>query len=198
MRKPVKGARFTSGFGMRRHPLLRYRRMHTGIDWAAPSGTPILAAGHGVGRRGRPQGRLRQVYPPAPCQRIPDHLQSSEALCPKLRKGIKVRQGQIIGYVGSTGLSSGPHLHFEVLVNNRYVNPMDHPRATRPAAQQEIACGVPERAIADRCSDAHGPGDDANGSRQSTSAVNAKKRGKKKLKARLSGRALFFCGYAAR
>ena len=126
MRKPVRGSgvRLTSGYGMRVHPLLNRRRMHTGVDWAAPTGTPILAAGKGeiehAGRKGQ-YGNYVRI-------RHANGYQSSYAHMSRLgrgvRKGVKVRQGQIIGYVGSTGLSSGPHLHYEILVNKRFVNPM--------------------------------------------------------------------------
>lgn len=124
MRKPVKGARFTSGFGMRKHPLLRYRKMHTGVDFAAPRGTPILAAGHGtveaVGRKGG-YGNYVRIRHANGYKTAYSHL---HRFARGMRPGVKVKQGQVIGYVGSTGLSSGPHLHYEVLVNKRFVNPM--------------------------------------------------------------------------
>ena len=124
MRKPVKGARFTSGFGMRRHPILRRTKMHTGTDWAAPRGTPILAAGTGiveeVGRKGG-YGNYARIRHANGFKTTYSHM---ARYAQGMRPGIKVTQGQVIGYVGSTGLSSGPHLHFEVLVNNRHVNPM--------------------------------------------------------------------------
>ena len=124
MRNPVKGGRYTSGFGDRRHPLLRKIRMHTGVDWAAPSGTPILAAGDGtVERVGREGGygnyvRIRHANGFATAY---GHMVRFAA---GVEPGVSVKQGQIIGYVGSTGFSTGPHLHFEVLVNNSFVNPM--------------------------------------------------------------------------
>jgi murein DD-endopeptidase MepM/ murein hydrolase activator NlpD len=124
MRNPVKGGRYTSGYGDRRHPLLKYMRMHTGVDWAAPAGTPILAAGDGtVERVGREGGygnyvRIRHVNGFATAY---GHMLRFAA---GLEPGVSVKQGQIIGYVGSTGLSTGPHCHFEVLVNNNFVNPM--------------------------------------------------------------------------
>ncbi len=124
MRKPVKGARFTSGFGMRRHPILRRTKMHTGSDWAAPRGTPILAAGTGiveeVGRKGGYGNYVRLRHANGFKTTYSHMARFSQGM----RPGIKVTQGQVIGFVGSTGLSSGPHLHFEVLVNNRHVNPM--------------------------------------------------------------------------
>jgi len=127
MRNPVKGGRFTSGFGDRRHPLLKYLRMHTGVDWAAPTGTPILAAGDGtVERVGREGGygnyiRIRHANGYATAY---GHM---SRYAPGVEPGVSVKQGQIIGYVGSTGMSTGPHCHFEVLVNNSFVNPMTVP-----------------------------------------------------------------------
>ena len=126
MRKPVRGggARLSSGYGMRFHPLLKRRKMHKGVDWAARPGTPILAAGNGrIEARKRHAGYGNYV-------RIKHANGYKTSYAHMLRfgkgihKGAKVRQGQVIGYVGSTGLSSGPHLHYEILVNNRHVNPM--------------------------------------------------------------------------
>lgn len=126
MRKPVKSGnvRFTSGFGFRVHPISRRRKMHTGVDWAARRGTPILAAGNGtlveVGRKGGYGNHIRLKHANG-YQTTYSHMRRfAKGMVP----GTKVRQGQIIGYVGSTGYSSGPHLHYEVLVNNRQVNPM--------------------------------------------------------------------------
>ncbi|MGI9407246.1 MAG: peptidoglycan DD-metalloendopeptidase family protein [Hyphomicrobiaceae bacterium] len=126
MRKPVKGGnvRFTSGFGVRLHPILKRRKMHTGVDWAARRGTPILAAGSGTvveaGRKGG-YGNFVRIKHANGYQTTYAHMRRFGA---GMTRGVKVRQGQVIGYVGSTGLSSGPHLHYEVLVNNRQVNPM--------------------------------------------------------------------------
>lgn len=126
MRKPVRGSnvRLTSGFGYRRHPVHRVRRMHTGTDWAAPTGTPILAAGRGiieVAKRRGGNGNYVRIKHSNGYQTAYSHMRR---FGPGIRAGIKVRQGQIIGYVGSTGLSTGAHLHYEVLVNNRFVNPI--------------------------------------------------------------------------
>jgi murein DD-endopeptidase MepM/ murein hydrolase activator NlpD len=124
MRNPVKGGRYTSGFGARNHPLLKYRRQHTGVDWAAPSGTPILAAGDGtvekVGREGGYGNYVRIRHANGFATAYAHMLRYA----PGMQKGVTVKQGQIIGHVGSTGLSTGPHCHFEVMVNNQYVNPM--------------------------------------------------------------------------
>jgi murein DD-endopeptidase MepM/ murein hydrolase activator NlpD len=125
MRRPVRGdVRLASGFGMRFHPLLNERRMHTGVDWATSPGTPILAAGSGVieeaGRKGQ-YGNYVRI-------RHPNGYHTAYGHMLRFRKGIvsgaKVRQGEIIGYVGSTGLASGPHLHYEVLINSRFVDPL--------------------------------------------------------------------------
>ncbi len=124
MRNPVKGGRYTSGFGDRRHPLLRYMRKHTGVDWAAPTGTPILAAGDGtveqVGGRGGYGNYVRIRHANGFATAYGHMSRYGAGVAP----GVAVKQGQIIGYVGSTGLSTGPHCHFEVLVNNGFVNPM--------------------------------------------------------------------------
>lgn len=125
-RKPIRGAgvRFTSGFGMRLHPLLKQRRMHTGADWSAATGTPILAAGSGTieeFRRKSGNGNYVRIRHANGYETAYSHL---SRYAPGLANGLKVNQGDVIGYVGSTGLSSGPHLHFEVLVNGKYVDPM--------------------------------------------------------------------------
>ena len=126
MRKPVRGggARLTSGYGMRFHPLLKRRKMHKGVDWAARPGTPILAAGNGrveAAKRHSGYGNYVRIKHANGYQTSYAHMLRFGK---GIRRGVKVRQGQVIGYVGSTGLSSGPHLHYEILVNNRHVNPM--------------------------------------------------------------------------
>jgi murein DD-endopeptidase MepM/ murein hydrolase activator NlpD len=124
LRNPVPNGRFTSGFGSRRHPILGYSRMHTGVDWAAPRGTPIIASGSGtVEKAGWAGGYGRQTI-----VRHPNGYKSSyshqQAIAEGVVEGATVRQGQVIGYVGSTGLSSGPHLHYELIVNGTKVDPM--------------------------------------------------------------------------
>ena len=130
---PVDGARLSSGYGMRKHPILGYNKMHRGLDFAAPTGTPIYAAGDGkverIGRRGaygkyiriRHNGKYKTAYA---------HL---SRYAKGLKRGQKVEQGQIIGYVGSTGRSTGPHLHYEVLVNGKQTDPrkLDLPKGLR-------------------------------------------------------------------
>ncbi|MGD9027226.1 MAG: peptidoglycan DD-metalloendopeptidase family protein [Methyloceanibacter sp.] len=124
MRNPVKGGRFTSGFGNRRHPLLRRIRMHTGVDWAAPTGTPILAAGDGTIEMAERHGGYGNYIRIRHANGFATAYGHMVRFAPGSKPGARVKQGQIIGYVGSTGRSTGPHLHYEVLVNNKFVNPM--------------------------------------------------------------------------
>ena len=123
LRTPVDGARLSSGFGMRKHPILGYNRMHKGLDFAAPTGTPIYAAGDGVVERASRWG----AYGHYVRIRHNSTYKTAYAHLSKYGKGIKagarVKQGQVIGYVGSTGRSTGPHLHYEVLVDGAQVNP---------------------------------------------------------------------------
>ena len=124
VRKPVALGIMRSGFGERNHPLLRYMKMHTGVDWAAPYGTPIFAAGNGaideIGIKGG-YGKYVRINHANGYQTAYGHM---TAFARGLEVGSRVRQGQIIGFVGSTGLSTGPHVHFEILINDRFVNPM--------------------------------------------------------------------------
>ncbi|MGI9569316.1 MAG: M23 family metallopeptidase, partial [Desulfobulbia bacterium] len=124
MRKPARGARLTSGFGYRVHPIKRIRKMHFGVDWAAKRGTPVLAAGNGVietAERKRGYGNFVSIRHANGYKTAYGHMYR---IAKGIRPGVKVRQGQIIGAVGSTGYSTGNHLHYEVMVNNRHVNPM--------------------------------------------------------------------------
>jgi murein DD-endopeptidase MepM/ murein hydrolase activator NlpD len=124
MSQPIKAGRFTSGFGFRRHPLLGIRKMHTGIDWAAPTGTPIMAAGDGtieIAERHGGNGNYIRIRHGNGYKTAYSHM---SRFMPNIRKGMKIRQGQQIGFVGTTGMSTGPHLHYEVLVNNRFTNPL--------------------------------------------------------------------------
>lgn len=124
LRNPVPNGKFRSGFGMRRHPILGYSRMHTGADWAAPTGTPIIASGNGeVEKAGWAGGYGRQtIIRHANGYKTSYNHQS--AFAKGIKAGARVRQGQIIGYIGSSGLSTGPHLHYELMVNGRKVDPM--------------------------------------------------------------------------
>jgi murein DD-endopeptidase MepM/ murein hydrolase activator NlpD len=123
MKTPVDGARLSSGYGMRRHPILGYNKMHKGQDFAAPTGTPIYAAGDGViERAGRwsSYGIYTRIRHNASLKTAYAH---QSKLAKGIAPGVRVKQGQIIGYVGSTGRSTGPHLHYEVLQNGKHVNP---------------------------------------------------------------------------
>ena len=122
MKTPINGARLSSSYGMRKHPILGYNKMHRGTDFAAPSGTPIMASGSGTITRARwcgGGGNCVKIKHNSTYETIYAHM---KAFAKGIREGKKVRQGQIIGYVGSTGLSTGPHLHYEVLVNGKKVN----------------------------------------------------------------------------
>lgn len=124
MRTPINGARLSSRFGMRKHPILGYSKMHRGIDFAAKRGTPIMAAGDGrisfIGRNGS-YGKFIEIKHLNGFSTRYGHLQKFQK---KLKKGSNVKQGQRIGYVGNTGRSTGPHLHYEVKHNRRMINPM--------------------------------------------------------------------------
>lgn len=124
VRKPLSGGIMRSGFGMRRHPILGYTRLHSGVDWADRIGTPIYAAGNGTIIKAdwtSGYGRRTEIQHSNGYVTTYSH-QSGWAK--GIRPGVKVRQGQLIGYLGNSGLSTGPHLHYEVLVNGRFVDPM--------------------------------------------------------------------------
>ncbi|MBL4693446.1 MAG: peptidoglycan DD-metalloendopeptidase family protein [Magnetovibrio sp.] len=124
MRTPIDGARLSSSFGRRRHPVLGYTKMHKGTDFAAPRGTPIYAAGDGIivksGRNGS-YGNYIKIRHNSEYATAYAHMKSIKR---GRSKGSRVRQGQAIGYVGTTGRSTGPHLHYEILRNGRQTNPM--------------------------------------------------------------------------
>ncbi len=122
MKTPINGARLSSTFGMRKHPILGYNKMHRGTDFAAPKGTPIMASGSGtieVAKWWGAYGKYIRIKHNSKYKTAYAHLNSYAR---GIRPGTKVRQGQIIGYVGSTGRSTGPHLHYEVLVNGKRKN----------------------------------------------------------------------------
>ena len=122
MKTPINGARLSSSYGMRKHPILGYNKMHRGTDFAAPSGTSIMASGSGTVTRARwcgGGGNCVKIKHNSTYETIYAHL---KAFAKGIKEGRKVRQGQIIGYVGSTGMSTGPHLHYEVVVNGKKVN----------------------------------------------------------------------------
>jgi len=122
MKTPINGARLSSSYGMRKHPILGYNKMHRGTDFAAPSGTPIMASGSGTVTRARwcgGGGNCVKIKHNSTYETVYAHMKN---FARGIKEGRKVRQGQIIGYVGSTGLSTGPHLHYEVIVNGKKVN----------------------------------------------------------------------------
>ena len=122
MKTPINGARLSSSYGMRKHPILGYNKMHRGTDFAAPSGTPIMASGSGTVTRARwcgGGGNCVKIKHNSTYETIYAHMKS---FAKGIKEGRKVRQGQIIGYVGSTGMSTGPHLHYEVVVNGKKTN----------------------------------------------------------------------------
>jgi murein DD-endopeptidase MepM/ murein hydrolase activator NlpD len=122
MKTPINGARLSSSFGNRKHPILGYTKLHTGTDFAAPSGTPIMASGSGTVIRSRwcgGGGNCVKIKHNSTYETIYAHMKS---FAKGIREGKKVKQGQVIGYVGSTGMSTGPHLHYEVVVNGKKVN----------------------------------------------------------------------------
>lgn len=123
LRTPINGAHISSGFGMRNHPILGYSIMHRGVDFAAPTGTPIYAAGDGtikfVGRKGG-YGNYIRIHHNNQYESAYAHI---SRFVSGLNSGGHVRQGQIIAYVGSSGLATGPHLHYEILLRNQQVNP---------------------------------------------------------------------------
>ncbi len=151
LRTPVDGARISSPFGMRMHPILGYSAMHQGVDFAVPAGTPIMASGDGVvataGWEGgygnlvvlRHEGSYSTAYA---------HM---SRIAKGLRPGMRVHQGDIIGYVGATGLATGPHLHYEVRINDRPVNPMGvRMQAAQQLQGRELAAFQQQVAIVER------------------------------------------------
>ncbi len=120
---PVDGARISSGYGVRVHPVLGYTKMHKGVDFAAPIGTPIYAAGNGTIEKIGPfstYGNYVRIRHNSTLKTAYAHMLRFAS---GLRDGVKVRQGQVIGYIGVTGRSTGPHLHYEVLINDEQVKP---------------------------------------------------------------------------
>jgi murein DD-endopeptidase MepM/ murein hydrolase activator NlpD len=124
MRTPINGARLSSGYGRRKHPILGYNKMHRGVDFAAPTGTPIFAAGNGrITYKGLYQnyGNYIKIRHNSTYTTAYAHLSKFNKL---IKLGVRVKQGQIIGYVGTTGRSTGPHLHYEIVKNGRRTNPL--------------------------------------------------------------------------
>ena len=122
MKTPINGARLSSAFGMRKHPIDGYNKMHRGTDFAAPMGTPIMASGNGIVTRARwcgGGGNCVKIKHNSTYQTVYAHMKSFGR---GIKEGVRVKQGQIIGYVGSTGKSTGPHLHYEVIENGKKIN----------------------------------------------------------------------------
>ncbi len=124
MKTPINGARLSSGFGSRRHPILGYTKMHKGTDFAAPRGTPIYAAGNGVIERVGPFSTFGNYVKIQHANGYETAYAHMNGFARGLRRGSHVRQGQVIGYVGTTGRSTGPHLHYEVYINGQAKNAM--------------------------------------------------------------------------
>jgi murein DD-endopeptidase MepM/ murein hydrolase activator NlpD len=124
LRNPLPAGRFRSGFGARRHPILGYVRMHTGVDWSAPIGTPIIAAGNGVIEKAGWAGGYGKQIMIRHANGYETSYNHQSAFAKGIKVGMRVRQGQVIGYLGQTGLATGPHLHYELLVNGTKVDPM--------------------------------------------------------------------------
>ena len=122
MKTPINGARLSSAFGMRKHPIDGFNKMHRGTDFAAPMGTPIMASGNGVVKKAGwcgGGGNCVKIRHNSTYETIYAHMSK---FARGIKRGVRVKQGQIIGYVGSTGKSTGPHLHYEVVVNGKKVN----------------------------------------------------------------------------
>ncbi len=122
MKTPINGARLSSPFGMRKHPIDGFNKMHRGTDFAAPTGTPIMASGSGIIKKAGwcgGGGNCVVIKHNSTYQTVYAHMSK---FAKGIKKGIRVKQGQTIGYVGSTGKSTGPHLHYEVIVNGKKVN----------------------------------------------------------------------------
>ncbi len=122
MKTPINGARLSSSFGKRKHPILGFTKMHTGTDFAAPMGTPILASGDGLVVRAKwcgGGGNCVKIKHNSVYQTVYAHMSK---FAKGIKRGARVKQGQVIGYVGSTGLSTGPHLHYEVIENGKKIN----------------------------------------------------------------------------
>jgi len=124
LKTPLDGARISSNFGMRKHPISGFNKMHKGVDFAAPTGTPIYAGGNGtieyVGRNGG-YGKYIRIRHNNGYKTAYAHLSNYKK---GISKGVRVNQGEVIGYVGSTGNSTGPHLHYEIIYQNKQINPL--------------------------------------------------------------------------
>ncbi len=130
MKTPVDGARISSTFGMRRHPILGYSKLHAGVDFAAPKGTPIYAAGDGTIKMASRYGGYGNYVSIRHANGYETAYAHMNGYARGIRTGVRVRQGQVIGYVGTTGRSTGPHLHYEIHIAGKKVNPLGLKLAT--------------------------------------------------------------------
>lgn len=155
---PIDGARLTSGFGMRRHPILGYSKMHAGVDFGAPTGTPIYAAGSGVVEEAGAKGAYGNYIRIRHNNDIATAYAHLSRYAKGLARGGRVDQGDVIGYVGSTGRSTGPHLHYEVLQNGKQINPrsLKTPTGERLSGRALSAFLEERREIIDRFAAAGG------------------------------------------
>jgi murein DD-endopeptidase MepM/ murein hydrolase activator NlpD len=122
MKTPINGAKLSSSFGMRKHPILGFNKMHQGTDFSAPTGTAIMASGSGKIVKSRwcgGGGKCVKIKHNSTYSTVYAHMSKFGR---GIKEGIRVKQGRIIGYVGSTGMSTGPHLHYEVIVNGKKIN----------------------------------------------------------------------------
>jgi murein DD-endopeptidase MepM/ murein hydrolase activator NlpD len=159
LRTPIDGARITSLFGLRRHPVLGYTRAHQGIDFGAGTGTPIVAAGDGVvleARRWGGYGNWLRIRHNGGWDTGYGHISRYAS---GIRPGMHVRQGQVVAYVGSTGLATGPHLHYEVWKNGQRQNPIGAKiRKARSWPEQNSPSSRPRRPTSTACWTGHGNG----------------------------------------
>lgn len=139
LRTPLDGARVTSRFGMRSHPVLGFNRMHQGVDFGAPTGTPIYAAADGVVVSAKREGGYGLMVRIRHAGGVETRYAHMSRFGRGIASGRRVRQGDVIGAVGSTGLSTGPHLHYEVNANGRPVNPARHVQPTVRLAGPDLA-----------------------------------------------------------
>lgn len=139
LRTPLDGARVSSGFGSRRHPILGYNRMHTGIDFAAPTGTPVFAAADGVVISARNEGGYGLIVRIRHANGVETRYAHLSRFGHNVSPGRRLAQGSVIGHVGSTGMSTGPHLHYEVIVSGRAVNPASHVQPSVRLAGSELS-----------------------------------------------------------
>ena len=147
---PVNGARLSSGFGRRRHPVLGYAKMHKGVDFAAPRGTPIMAAGTGVVERANRYGSFGNYIRIRHTDGYKTAYAHLKGFAKGVRKGTRVKQDQIIGYVGTTGRSTGPHLHYEVHHHGKAINPRKLAQLSgKPLAKSEMPAFAERRAEID-------------------------------------------------